>query len=453
VYAKSAFILNYDEGGQFFDHAWTPTPPLSSAEGVATMTVDGEVNAEVLTTEPAPIGLGFRVPLLVVSPWSRGNVVVSEILDHVSVIKLVEQRHNITCPNISPWRRAITGSVATAFNFDAAPDYSWPELPDTSNYVIEGDIECWTLPPPVVPSEQSMPKQEEGVRVARPLPYEFIVSDSVAASSISGVLATLTVSVQNSGLGGAPFILYDLLQLEKVNPRQYAVEAGRRISDVQSISIYDPLTGLGTGGPYSFTLMGPNGFVREMRGDVRRLTASSGSQCSALSASLSYLPAEGSVTVVLTNSATSDVDVTLVDNAYALFDAANVVVPAGSSKSFTVSTDASENWYDITVSATADAADATLSKNSNGVYSSDCFHRRFMGHMENGRDSTSDPAMSKGLAGLLTVRGNNEINGAAAAHPLVPDRLRNIKRTPSVWGSLTKADKDGAFYPLEKEEL
>lgn len=69
VYAKSVFILNYDEGGQFFDHSWTPTPPLSPSEGISTCSVEGEVNSEVKTTVPAPIGLGFRVPLLIVSPW------------------------------------------------------------------------------------------------------------------------------------------------------------------------------------------------------------------------------------------------------------------------------------------------------------------------------------------------------------------------------------------------
>ena len=79
VYAKTAFVLTYDEGGQFFDHAWTPTPPMSDEEGVTTMSTDGEVNFDVnYQNETAPIGMGFRVPMLVVSPWTRGNIVVSE---------------------------------------------------------------------------------------------------------------------------------------------------------------------------------------------------------------------------------------------------------------------------------------------------------------------------------------------------------------------------------------
>ena len=79
VYAKTAFVLNYDEGGQFYDHAWTPTPPMSEKEGVTTMSTEGEVNLDATyQNETAPIGLGFRVPMAVISPWSRGNIVVSE---------------------------------------------------------------------------------------------------------------------------------------------------------------------------------------------------------------------------------------------------------------------------------------------------------------------------------------------------------------------------------------
>ena len=93
------FILNYDEGGQFYDHMWSPTPPIDEitgdgSGGQATMGVVGEINTEVKTEVPAPIGLGFRVPLLVISPWSRGNIVVSETFDHTSVLQFLEIKFN-----------------------------------------------------------------------------------------------------------------------------------------------------------------------------------------------------------------------------------------------------------------------------------------------------------------------------------------------------------------------
>jgi phospholipase C len=104
-------------------------------------------------SEAQPIGLGFRVPAIIISPWTRGklitnlsniihdfilivsegNIVVSEIFDHTSVIRLLETRFNFTTNNISPWRRAMTGDLTSFFDFEH-PDYSWPELPDTSQY-------------------------------------------------------------------------------------------------------------------------------------------------------------------------------------------------------------------------------------------------------------------------------------------------------------------------------
>jgi phospholipase C len=162
VYAKTALILNYDEGGQFFDHAFTPTPPLTDAEGVSTVDTENEINRETLLpdgVDAAPNGLGYRVPLLIISPWTRGNIVYSEVTDHVSVIKFLEKRFDIACPNLSPWRRAMVGDLTAAFDFESTPDYSWPRLPDTSDYARKADAECLTLPDIVVPTEQSMPKQ------------------------------------------------------------------------------------------------------------------------------------------------------------------------------------------------------------------------------------------------------------------------------------------------------
>jgi len=77
VYSETAFILNYDEGGQFFDHQWIPTPPRNSADGISTVTVEGELTTDMRFGIPAgnPIGLGFRVPLIIISPWTRGGYV------------------------------------------------------------------------------------------------------------------------------------------------------------------------------------------------------------------------------------------------------------------------------------------------------------------------------------------------------------------------------------------
>ena len=138
VYDKTAFILTYDEGGQFFDHHWTPTPPRNTKlynDGKSTVSTEGELTKDMidLIEKDHPIGLGFRVPMIIVSPWTRGGYIYSGVADHTSSIKFLEKRFNFTCENISPWRRAIASDLLDAFDFKN-PDYSWPDhLPDTSD--------------------------------------------------------------------------------------------------------------------------------------------------------------------------------------------------------------------------------------------------------------------------------------------------------------------------------
>ena len=73
VWAKTAFIINYDENDGFFDHVPGPVPAIDRAQGLSTVDMAGE------SYKGAPVGLGIRVPLLVVSPWTRGGWVNSEV--------------------------------------------------------------------------------------------------------------------------------------------------------------------------------------------------------------------------------------------------------------------------------------------------------------------------------------------------------------------------------------
>ncbi len=79
-----------------------------------------------------PYGLGRRVPLYVLSPWSRGGWVNSQVFDHTSVIRFLEARFGVAEPNISPWRRAVCGDLTTAFDFNTPNDTPFPKaLPAT----------------------------------------------------------------------------------------------------------------------------------------------------------------------------------------------------------------------------------------------------------------------------------------------------------------------------------
>jgi phospholipase C len=127
VWSKTALFITYDENGGFFDHVPPPIPPAGSG-------------GEYLTVNPlpsdasgiaGPIGLGFRVPLLVVSPFSRGGFVCSQTFDHTSLLRFLETRFGTEVPNLTNWRRSITGDLTSAFNF-VEVDTSVPSLPQPS---------------------------------------------------------------------------------------------------------------------------------------------------------------------------------------------------------------------------------------------------------------------------------------------------------------------------------
>jgi phospholipase C len=100
VWERTALIVSYDENGGFFDHVRPPTP----AQGTAGEFVHGQ-----------PIGLGFRVPAMVISPYSRGGNVFSDILDHTSQLRLIGARFDVPVPNLTPWRAAAVGDLTGAF--------------------------------------------------------------------------------------------------------------------------------------------------------------------------------------------------------------------------------------------------------------------------------------------------------------------------------------------------
>lgn len=136
LWEKTALLITYDENGGFFDHVNPPTPPAGTA---------GEFVTTGAVPSTDPIGLGFRVPMLVVSPFSKGGFVYSGTLDHTSTLRLLETRFGTPVPNLTAWRRASTGDMTGAFNF-ARVDASKPTLPSPSatDSRVVGQESCQT---------------------------------------------------------------------------------------------------------------------------------------------------------------------------------------------------------------------------------------------------------------------------------------------------------------------
>jgi phospholipase C len=149
VWAKTAFILNYDENDGIFDHVAPPVPP----SGTPGEFVDG-----------LPIGAGFRVPCIIVSPWTAGGWVCSQLFDHTSVLQFLEKFTGVKENNISEWRRSTFGDLVSAFRFDDRKDDP-PHLPDAINPYSRAKYEAGNLPEPTLPgADQTPPTQEKGQR-------------------------------------------------------------------------------------------------------------------------------------------------------------------------------------------------------------------------------------------------------------------------------------------------
>jgi len=125
VWEQSALFVTYDENGGFFDHVPPPTAAAGTAGEYITVPLSGVAGTGGIA---GPIGLGFRVPMLVISPFSRGGFVASDVFDHTSPLKFLAARfaaQGVTVPNLSAWRDATVGDMTSAFNF-ARVDNSVP---------------------------------------------------------------------------------------------------------------------------------------------------------------------------------------------------------------------------------------------------------------------------------------------------------------------------------------
>jgi phospholipase C len=171
VWARTALFVVYDENGGFFDHV----PPPAAPAGTAGEWVTVQPLPSAASGIAGPVGLGFRVPCLVVSPFSRGGWFTSETFDHTSLLRFLETRFGAPVPNLSAWRRSVTGDLTGAFPL-LRPDTTVPALPATSLgdtsvaeqaviNALAGTADVGIPYPP--PTRNAMPTQESAPRRRR----------------------------------------------------------------------------------------------------------------------------------------------------------------------------------------------------------------------------------------------------------------------------------------------
>ncbi|RDI61358.1 phospholipase C [Nocardia pseudobrasiliensis] len=149
LWAKTVFILTYDENDGLFDHV---VPPLPRA-GEPDEFVQGD-----------PIGGGYRVPTIIVSPWTAGGWVATERFDHTSCLRFLEWFTGVREPNISAWRRDTFGDLTSALRLNQPPATTPVSFPGVDAEVTRANATD-KLPKPVVPAApQTEPVQEPGTK-------------------------------------------------------------------------------------------------------------------------------------------------------------------------------------------------------------------------------------------------------------------------------------------------
>lgn len=349
VWSRTVFIITYDENGGFFDHIPSHVPALSASLGKSSVATAGEDHAGV------PVGLGIRVPSLVVSPWSRGGWVNSQVFDHTSVIRFLEARFGVHEPNISAWRRALTGDLTSTLDFSVA-DPAWPSLPDTSSAIANANLSC-QLGPATPPAAAALPPQEAGARPARALPYALSVNGRIEAAS-----GRYWLDFFNDGSAGAGLNVYAHNRSD--GPWFYSLASATALSDywsAQSVSA----------GIYDLHVHGPNGFLRSFGGDLALALAGANPELVALADADRH-----ALVLRLRNTGTAACRVTLTANRYSSIPAQSFDLAAGGSIDTSWELDAQQRWYDLTLSSDHDPR----------------WLRRLAGHLENGLPGVSDPA-------------------------------------------------------------
>jgi len=404
VWKKTIFVLCYDENDGYFDHVppFVPHDPNVKGSGLASKGID--VAVEHVTYEQdikkhkpdqgraSAIGLGYRVPLVIASPWSRGGAVCSQVFDHTSILQLLENvftrksGKEISETNITAWRRAVCGDLSAVFN-----PYNGEKIRLPSFLKQEGVIESihkaqFKRDPfgyKALSEEERravnertsssvLPKQEKGTRLACALPYELYVDGMLTDDKKDFRIEFSAADTQfKDASAGSPFTVYAHGAYGESSSKQqgrnwnYTVAAGDKLVDHWPLEKFD-------NGNYHLKVHGPNGFFRAFAGNGR----------SPLSVKLKYEQSAkataftGNVLLQFQKTKAEQVTVLIHDNAY--HAALQKIVLTADRKEVLLDLSRSSNWYDVTVTIEGDRD----------------FMQRYAGHVETGKVSRTDPAMA-----------------------------------------------------------
>ncbi|WP_353196709.1 phospholipase C, phosphocholine-specific [Parapedobacter defluvii] len=400
VWKKTIFILTYDENDGYFDHMppFTVPNPYQQNTGKVSSGIDPKLDFALADQQTNPsanaaniresaIGLGYRVPMIIASPWSRGGYVNSEVFDHTSSLQFLENflekkfNKKIQEENITQWRRTICGDLTSVFRPYNGEKIEKPvflerkpfiagihqaQFRDVPNFQKLSPNELAELNK--YPTESPLfPKQEKGVRPACALPYEPVVN---AQLNPDGETLHIGFRTGNRNFGakskGMPFRVYAMnpFRNEALRSWDYSVAAGDELTDDWQLADFD-------NNAYHLRVYGPNGFYREFRGNTfnPKLNVACDYEVKASGPT-------GNVIVTIENRDSKVHYVSIADNSYKT-GAKNKAIPGGKKASVVLDLNKSFHWYDFSVHA-KDFPE---------------YEERFAGHVESGIVTKTDPLM------------------------------------------------------------
>ncbi len=416
VWKKTIFILAYDENDGYFDHIPPFTAPHSgkSETGKVSSGIDTRVEFVTLEQEKerkgfpisynreSSIGLGYRVPLIVVSPWSRGGFVNSEVFDHTSTLQFLEKflsnktGKQIQASNISEWRRTISGDLTSVFKPSNPDQHSKLEFVEKNSF-MEGvynakfkmlpsgfkeltpeEINEFRKDPYVSPY---MPKQEAGIKPSNGLFYQLYADGNLnEAKNAFEIRFEASGKVFGEKALGSPFNVYapgKYLHPENGAPvfkdlRTWAFA----VKSSDSIEYSWPLTEF-ENNLYHLRVYGPNGFYREFKGSYHDPMVNI--LCEYQISTTSKAKLTGNIEIIMLNPTSMPQRILIADNVYKnppiktilQPNSGNVIIPIDLSKNF--------GWYDVTIK----------------IIGNDIFEKRYAGRVEIGEQGFTDPYMGR----------------------------------------------------------
>lgn len=415
VWKKTIFILTYDENDGYYDHippfvAPDPKDPRTgkcspgiNTSGVEYVRREQELSQGIPEKEArgGPIGLGFRVPMILASPWSRGGKVCSQVFDHTSSLQFLEDflnkklKKNIKEENISEWRRTVSGNLTSAFStYEGKKIENFPfllrdpflekiynakfkEPPGNYRKLSEEKINQINRDPSKLSS-----RQEPGLRPANPLPYELYADGSLNPDKKKIEINMKAGNTVFSNLAaGSPFIVYapgeylsldserkNTKEFEPVRAWHFAVTAGDSLVEQWPLANFNSEN-------YHLRVYGPNGFFREFEGNLKDPLVNI--ICAYERSETNKKKLTGNIILKVTNlNRDKPYDFEIKDNGYKNKSILKRINPSQET-AIILDLKKSSGWYDFSLV-------------ENG---SQAFSRRFAGRVETGKESFSDPQM------------------------------------------------------------